>query len=103
MRPVALGATRTGADGSFDISYPTQGRSNAVLYLIAGRGRAVRLAAVLGAVPAPRRVVVNERTTVAFGFALAQFVSGRGIAGRAPGPQNAAGMAGISWTCEPEV
>jgi hypothetical protein len=94
MRPVALAAARTGADGSFDISYPTPGRSNVVLYLIAGRGAAVRLAAVLGTAPAPRRVVVNERTTVAFGFALAQFISGRGVAGRAPGPQNAAGMAG---------
>ncbi len=94
MRPVLLGATRTGADGSFDISYRTERRSNGVLYLIAGKGRAVRLASVLGVAPAPRRVVVNELTTVAFGFALAQFVSRRGIAGRAPGPQNAAGMAG---------
>jgi hypothetical protein len=92
--PIALGTARTGADGSFKISYPTQGRSNAVLYAIAGRGRAVRLASVLGTAPAPRTIVVNERTTVASGFALAEFVSGRGIVGRAPGPQNAAGMAG---------
>jgi streptogramin lyase len=38
-------------------------------------------------------VVVNERTTVAAGFALAQFISGRRISGRVPGPENAAGMA----------
>jgi len=92
--PIALGTSRTRSDGSFEISYPTQRRSNAVLYLIAGRGAAVRLASVLGTAPAPRTVVVNERTTVAAGFALAQFVSGPNIAGKSPGLQNAAGMAG---------
>jgi hypothetical protein len=90
---VALGSSRTGADGSFRIVYPAQRPSTAVLYLIAGRGAAVRLSSVLGAAPAPARVVVNERTTVATGFALAQFIAGRTIAGNSPGVQNAAGMA----------
>jgi hypothetical protein len=54
----------------------------------------VRLASVLGPAPIASRVVVNERTTVATGFALAQFISGPAVSGRAPGPQNAAGMAG---------
>jgi sugar lactone lactonase YvrE len=53
----------------------------------------VRLAAVLGTGPIRSPVVVNERTTVAAGFALAQFVSTSGISGWAPGPQNAAAMA----------
>jgi sugar lactone lactonase YvrE len=53
----------------------------------------VRLASVVGTAPAPTTVVVNERTTVATGFALAQFTAGREISGNAPGPQNAAGMA----------
>jgi hypothetical protein len=64
-----------------------------VLYLLAGRGALVRLAAVLGSAPQlPRSVVVNERTTVAAGFALAEFIAGREIAGPVPGPQNAAAM-----------
>ncbi len=51
------------------------------------------MAAVLGTAPVPGSVVVNERTTVATGFALAQFVAGPGISGTAPGPQNASAMA----------
>jgi hypothetical protein len=38
--------------------------------------------------------VVNELTTAATGFAFAQFVKGRRIAGPSPGPRNAALMAG---------
>ena len=90
---IPLGRSQTRADGSFEISYPAQHDSDAVLYLIAGRGAAVRLAAVLGTAPVPSTVVVNERTTVAAGFALAQFITGRTITGKFPGPQNAAAMA----------
>jgi hypothetical protein len=89
-RPVALGTAVSRADGRFRISYRT---GSGVVYLIAGRREDVRLASVLGAGSVPRSVVVNERTTVAAGFALAQFVHGREIAGKAPGLQNAAGMA----------
>lgn len=93
-RPVALGRSRSAGDGSFAIPYRTDLLRNSVLYLAAGRGALVRLAAVLGTGRAPASVVVNERTTVAAGFALAQFVKGRSIAGPAPGPKNAAAMAG---------
>lgn len=92
-QPVALGSARTRTDGSFKIADLTPGRSGRVLYLLAKRGGVVRLAAVLGTGPIRSPVVVNERTTVAAGFALAQFVSTSGISGRAPGPQNAAAMA----------
>ncbi|MCW2968485.1 MAG: pknD [Solirubrobacteraceae bacterium] len=92
-QPVALGSSRTRTDGSFKIAAPTSGRSERVLYLLAKRGGVVRLAAVLGTGPVHSPVVVNERTTVAAGFALAQFISTSGISGRAPGPQNAAAMA----------
>jgi sugar lactone lactonase YvrE len=92
--PVLLGRSQTRANGSFGIAYRTTRGSNAVLYLIAGTGSAVRLASVLGRAPVPRAVVVNERTTVATGFAMAQFIAGREMGGKAPGPQNAAGMAG---------
>ena len=88
-----MGASVTGAGGSFKIDYREQQRSQVVLYLLAGRPAAARLAAVLGTPPVRGPVVVNERTTVAAGFALAQFVTGLGVAGRAPGPQNASLMA----------
>jgi sugar lactone lactonase YvrE len=91
--PAVLGSTRTRADGSFTISYARQSATS-VLYVLTGRGSAVRLAAVLGRAPAPGSVAVNERTTVAMGFSMAQFISARGVAGKAPGLQNAAAMAG---------
>jgi hypothetical protein len=91
-RPLVLAASQTRRDGSFAFRY-SRPRPFGVLYLIAGRGAAVRLATVLGTTPAPGRVVINERTTVATGFALAQFVHGNAITGRVPGPQNAARMA----------
>jgi hypothetical protein len=92
--PVALGSSLTGRDGSFRVSYPRRLPPRSVLYVTVGRGAAVRLAAALGVTPAPRRVTVNERTTVAMGFALAQFISGSAVRGTAPGPQNGAAMAG---------
>lgn len=93
--PAKLGQSRTSRDGFFEISYRTTRRSNAVLYLLVERPSSsqVRLASVLGTRP-PRNVVVNERTTVATGYALAQFVSGgHRVTAKAPGLQNAAGMA----------
>jgi sugar lactone lactonase YvrE len=92
--PVALGSSRTRADGSFVIHYGRQPSSNAVLYVLTGRGAAVRLASVLPRAPVPGRVVVNERTTVAMGYSMAQFITGPRVGGKAPGLQNAAAMAG---------
>jgi hypothetical protein len=53
----------------------------------------VLLVAALGTAPLPTDVVVDEATTVAAAYAYAQFVTADGIAGTAPGPRNAAGMA----------
>jgi sugar lactone lactonase YvrE len=90
--PQLLGRAVSDVRGRFAIPHRAQ-RSGAVLYLTAGSGP-IRLAAVLGPAPRPRSVVVNELTTAAAGFALAQFVSGGArIAGPAPGPRNAALMA----------
>jgi DNA-binding beta-propeller fold protein YncE len=90
---IALASARSGRKGRFRLSYRSPGR-DAVVYVVAGRGRARTLAAVLGVGRrVPGRAVVDERTTVAAGFAMAQFVHGERIAGRAPGPRNAAGMA----------
>ena len=99
----ALGAAPTGSDGSFELSYAPPAAADAVLYLIAD-GRSVTpgnlqrlgkcrefagpvvLASVLGtagSAPVPTDVVVNERTTVASAYALAQFVDGPRIDGKA--------------------
>jgi len=50
----------------------------------------VRLATVLGTAPFPPEVVINERTTVATAYALAQFLTRGRISGKSPGLQNAA-------------
>ncbi len=96
--PVAIGQGRTDRRGRFSVSYRRPGRANAVLYVVSGvpgtsRRRAVRLATVLSTGRDQSSVRVNERTTVAAGFAEAQFISGWRIRGEAPGPQNAAMMA----------
>ncbi|WP_455361577.1 Vgb family protein [Streptomyces sp. SYSU K21746] len=92
-----LGRARSDAGGRFTISYQQPRERNAVLYLLAdagGRHKPVRLATVLdGPRRTPPRVVVNERTTVAAAYAMAQFTDGRDIAGTYPGLQNAAATA----------
>ncbi len=52
----------------------------------------IQLVSVLGVPPVTEEVVINERTTVASGFAMAQFTTASGIGGTSPGLQNAAGM-----------
>ena len=89
-----LARSRTDKNGAFTLRYRAPRRPVAVLYLIAGNGSAVRLAAVLGTPRFPRTAVVNEHTTVAAGYALAEFLgSSKRIAGSSPGLQNAAAMA----------
>jgi hypothetical protein len=89
--PGTLASSTTGPSGTFSFTY-RQTRPERVLYLTVRMRGAVRLAAVLGEAGV-RRIVVNERTTVAAGFALAQFLSRDAVSGRTPGPQNAALMA----------
>jgi hypothetical protein len=101
---VVLGTAQSDGSGHFTIFYEPPRDSNAVLYLVAdgepqssgGRGiesekSPVRLATVLGTAPFPSDVVINERTTVATAYAMAQFIQGRRIGGVFPGLQNAAG------------
>lgn len=90
-RPERLASSRSRGDGTFEIRYDGR-RKKTILYLLVGKRNSVQLASVLGKSPGPSQVVVNERTTVASGFALAQFIRGGAVGGPSPGLQNAAGM-----------
>ncbi|WP_435218102.1 NHL repeat-containing protein [Streptomyces sp. bgisy034] len=102
-RPLAR--THTDTDGRFRLSYRAPTDPDAVLYLAAETGpagpghprtvhrvRPVRLVAMLGTGRRTGEVVLNERTTVAAGFAMAQFTRQGEVAGRSPGLQNAAAV-----------
>ncbi|MCH0565378.1 MULTISPECIES: hypothetical protein [unclassified Streptomyces] len=102
-RPLAHG--HSDAKGRFRLDYRAPHDPDAVLYVTAdtrGRGHGkpraahrvepVRLVAMLGTRQRPGKVVLNERTTVAAGFAMAQFTHGGEVAGRSPGLQNAAAV-----------
>ncbi|MFE0703100.1 hypothetical protein [Streptomyces sp. NPDC058872] len=102
-RPLAR--TRSDSRGRFSLSYRAPDSPDAVLYLTADAGRPgprgagaahrqrpVRLVAMLGTGRRTGKAVLNERTTVAAGFAMAQFTQGGEVAGRSPGLQNAAAV-----------
>ena len=55
-------------------------------------GNSYRLASAIGAGRVPPRATLNERTTVAMGYAMAQFIDGGRVAGKNPGLRNAAAM-----------
>ena len=95
---VALGRAHSDAGGFFTITYTQPSDTDAVLYLVADglsrNGRSpgprkspTRLAAVLGTAPVVGDVVINERSTVATAYAMAQFIDGHSIGGKAPGLQ----------------
>lgn len=97
--PMSLGTAETDGAGRFRLDLHGSPAHDSVVYLMAedtvhpGPGKIV-LASVLGEGPLPSDVVVNERTTVAAAYALAQFIGPQGIAGTNPGLANAAGMVG---------
>jgi hypothetical protein len=104
--PVRLGSDVSRRYGYYTIHYSGEKKS-AVKYLIARRtpgsaeaGAAVPastyvLGAALGSGALPNHVVVDERTTVAMGFAMAEFIgAGDKVSGPEPGLANAAAMTG---------
>ncbi len=100
-QPTTLGRADTAEGGAFAVSLSRDTvDDDAVIYLVAtpeGTAQKAVLAAVIADPAAPENlsaVAVNERTTVATGFAMAQFVGADGVVGTAPGVQNSAAMAG---------
>jgi hypothetical protein len=87
-----LGQATTGPAGGFEIDYHAPPGQHLILFLLAERGSAM-LASAVGVAPVTHRVVVNERTTIATGFAFAQFVNGSNIGGNPVGMTNAVRMA----------
>ena len=90
--PQRLARTRSARNGSFELTFSAAEAKQppgSVFYVLAGKAR---LAAVLGAAPGSN-AVLSERTTVAAGFGLAQFIHGSRLSGDAPGLANAASMA----------
>lgn len=104
-----LGSARTDKQGEFELNYESPG-GEAVLYLVAQGGRTgpgspgsrLLLMDLAGLASSPAaEAQINDRTTVASGYALAQFLHGRKLRGPSPGLQNAA--ATVSNLVEPRT
>tara|TARA_R110001592_G_scaffold363396_3_gene687799 strand:+ start:11958 stop:14003 length:2046 start_codon:yes stop_codon:yes gene_type:complete len=91
----ALGEGSTNDSGEFEFNYNTPADSAGVVYLTSKGGRlssqsqdvpeSFVLASVLGASPEVSTVTINELTTVASAFALAQFINGAELQGNSIG------------------
>jgi hypothetical protein len=93
--PIRLGSVRSGRGGRFSLHY-RGAEAPTVKYLLARTpGGRYQLAAALGegAVPRPVRVKVDDRTTVAMAYSMAQFIgTDDKVTGTDPGLRNAAAM-----------
>lgn len=87
--PELLAETFSNARGQFSASLPRQGAEE-IRYVLAADGR-TELVTVMAASDRPH-VRVNEMTTVAAAYAMAQFFNGKEIAGKPLPLQVAAGM-----------
>ena len=89
-QPSALGQATTNASGGFAIPY-RKGSSASIFYLVADVGAGVEFVAVLGP-NLPAFATINELTTIASSYSMAQFYRTGVIAGNGFGLQIAAGM-----------
>lgn len=89
-RPTALGRATTNAFGQFTITSP-EDTSSSIFYVSADVGAGVEFVAVLGST-LPAAVTVNELTTVAASYSMAQFYKTGVISGDSFGLQIAAEM-----------
>ena len=90
-QPSALEQATTNASGGFAIPYRKGGSSASIFYLAADVGAGVEFVAVLGP-NLPVFATINELTTVASSYSMAQFYRTGVIAGNGFGLQIAAGM-----------
>jgi streptogramin lyase len=99
-RPTQLAQGKSDGSGAFRLTYGNA-PADSILYVVAkggtpkaaaGKGASEDLAllAVLGGIP-PKRVTVNELTTVASAFTAARFINGESISGPGLGLRVAAG------------
>jgi len=98
----SLAKTLTRADGTFRLSYKASAINGGILFLVTNGGelsstnQAVppqySLTVVINRPSGNDTVVINDRTTVATAFALAQFIKTNGIKGSDPGLSIAATM-----------
>jgi len=89
-RPTVLGSATTDASGHFTINSPHD-TSSSIFYVSADIGAGVEFVAVLGP-DLPAAVTINELTTVAAGYSMAQFYKTGVISGNSFGLQIGAGM-----------
>lgn len=87
--PVLLAETVSNARGQFSVSLPKQ-KDNEVRYALAEKGQ-TELMSVMAPGDRPQ-LRINELTTVASAYAMAQFFDGKRISGKALPLQVAAGM-----------
>ncbi|HET8742988.1 MAG TPA: hypothetical protein VFM41_10225 [Gaiella sp.] len=88
--PRALDHATSDSKGAFVVDAPAS-ESDGVFYVTADVGRGVELVSVLGQ-SLPRTATINELTTVAAGYSMAQLTEDGGISGDDLGLQIAAGM-----------
>ena len=85
-----LGQATTDASGRFSIRY-TRSASQSIFYVQADIGEGVEFVTILGP-NLPASVTINELTTVAASYSMAQFLRSGVISGNSFGLQIAAGM-----------
>lgn len=88
---VPVATATTDSNGNFEIVVPTDA-SGSLYYAVARKGTNIELMALLGTA-LPRSVTINELTTVASAYAMAQFFQNNLVAGKILQLQIAAGMA----------
>ena len=88
--PLALGSATTDAAGRFSLNI-SRITSDSIFYAIASLGGGLQLVAIIG-LSIPDSITINELTTVAAAFSMAQFAQNGMIAGNAFGLRIASGM-----------